>query len=43
MFAGQAAALGRELPAGQLLRILATEALDLLPQKPPQAATRLSR
>ena len=43
MFAGQAAALGREMPAGQLIRILAAEALDLLPQKPPQAATRLSR
>lgn len=43
MFAGQAAALGRELPAGQLIRILAAEALDLLPQKPPQTATRLSR
>jgi nitronate monooxygenase len=43
MFAGQAAALGRELPAGQLIRILAAEALDLLPQKQPQTATRLSR
>jgi nitronate monooxygenase len=43
MFAGQAAALGRELPAGQLIRMLAAEALGLLPQKPPQTATRLSR
>jgi nitronate monooxygenase len=43
LFAGQAAALGRELPAGQLIRTLAAEALDLLPQKPPQTATRLSR
>jgi len=43
MFAGQAAALGHELPAGQLVRKLAVEALDLLPQMPPQAATRLSR
>ena len=43
MFAGQAAALGREMPAGQLIRILAAEALDLLPRKPPQAATLLSR
>ena len=41
MFAGQAAALGRELPAGKLIRILAAEAVDLLPQRPP--ATRLSR
>jgi nitronate monooxygenase len=39
MFAGQAAALGRELPAGQLVRILAAEALGLL----PQTVTRLSR
>jgi nitronate monooxygenase len=39
MFAGQAAALGRELPAGQLIRNLATETTDLL----PQPATRLSR
>ena len=36
MFAGQAAALGRELPAGQLIRTLAAGALDLLPQKPPK-------
>jgi hypothetical protein len=43
MFAGQAAALGREMPAGQLIRILAAEALDLLPRKPPHAATPLSR
>jgi nitronate monooxygenase len=43
MFAGQAAALGRELPAGQLIRILAAETLDLLPKKPPQTGTRLSR
>jgi nitronate monooxygenase len=43
MFAGQAAALGREMPAGQLIRILAAEALDLLRWKPPQAATPLSR
>jgi nitronate monooxygenase len=43
MFAGQAAALGHEMPAGQLIRILAAEALDLLPRKPPQAATLLSR
>jgi nitronate monooxygenase len=42
MFAGQAAALGHELPAGQLVRKLATEALQLLPQTPSQA-TRLSR
>jgi nitronate monooxygenase len=39
MFAGQAAALGRELPAGQLIRNLAAETSDLL----PQPATRLSR
>jgi nitronate monooxygenase len=39
MFAGQAMALGRDLPAGQLIRILADEALGLL----PQGATRLSR
>jgi nitronate monooxygenase len=38
MLAGQAAAFGRELPAGQLIRNLATEALDLL----PRPATRLS-
>ncbi len=38
MFAGQAVALGREMPAGELTRILAAETLDLL-----QAATRLSR
>ena len=31
MFAGQAAVLGHELPAGQLVRKLAVEALDLLP------------
>ena len=37
MFAGQAAALGREMPAGQLIRILAAEALDLLPRKSPKA------
>ena len=43
MFAGQAAALGREMLAGQLIRILAAEALDLLPRRPPQAATPLSR
>jgi len=43
MFAGQAAALGHELPAGQLVRKLAAEALDLLPQRPSQAAPRLSR
>jgi nitronate monooxygenase len=43
MFAGQAAALGHELPAGQLVRKLAVEALDLLPQMPLQAAIRLSR
>jgi nitronate monooxygenase len=43
MFAGQAVALGREMPAGQLIRILAAEALELLPRKLPQAATPLSR
>src|SRR4029079_14313332 len=43
MFAGQAAAVGRELPAAQLTRIWPAEALDLLPQKPLQATTRLSR
>jgi nitronate monooxygenase len=43
MFAGQAAALGHELLAGQLVRKLAAEALDLLPQRPSQAAPRLSR
>ena len=43
MFAGQGATLGHELPAGQLVRKLAAEALDLLPQMPAQAATRLSR
>lgn len=43
MFAGQAAALGREMPAGQLIRLLAAEALDLLPRRPPQAVTPLSR
>ena len=39
MFAGQAVALGRELPAGELTRILAAETLDLLLRKPRQAAT----
>src|SRR5262249_30202534 len=34
MFAGQAAALGHELPGGQLVRKLAAEALHLLPQMP---------
>ena len=43
MFAGQAAALGHELPAGQLVRKLAVEALALLPQMASPAATRLSR
>jgi nitronate monooxygenase len=43
MFAGQAAALGREVPAGQMIRKLAAGALDLLPRKPPHAATPLSR
>ena len=43
MFAGQAAALGHELPAGELVRKLAAEALDLLPQVPSRPATRLSR
>jgi nitronate monooxygenase len=43
MFAGQAVALGRELPAGELTRILAAETLDLLLRKPRQPATRLSR
>jgi nitronate monooxygenase len=43
MFAGQAVVLGRELPAGQLIRELAAETLDLLPQKSSQEGTRLSR
>jgi nitronate monooxygenase len=43
MFAGQAAALGHELPGGQLVRKLAAEALHLLPQMPSRAATPLSR
>ncbi|HEY7229828.1 MAG TPA: nitronate monooxygenase [Pseudolabrys sp.] len=42
MFAGQAAALGRELPAGELIRLLAAETLDLLSGQ-PQTVTRLSR
>jgi len=33
MLAGQAAALGRELPAAELIRTLASETLDLLPRK----------
>src|SRR5512139_2762913 len=44
MFAGQAAALGRELPAGELTRKLGAEALDLLQRMSSQvAAIRLSR
>lgn len=43
MFAGQAVALGRELPAGELTRILAAETLDLLLRKPRQGTTRLSQ
>ena len=44
MFAGQAAPLGRALPAGELTRSLAAEALDRLRRTTPQArGTPLSR
>jgi len=43
MFAGQAAALGRELPAGDLTRKLAAEASELLERMSGQPESRLSR
>lgn len=43
MFAGQAAALGRELPAGELTRKLAAETLELVERTSAKARSRLSR
>jgi nitronate monooxygenase len=42
MFAGQAAALGRQLPAGELTRKLAIETFELLERMSAQTRTRLS-
>jgi nitronate monooxygenase len=43
MFAGQAAALGRELPAGELTRKLAAETLELVERTSAKARSSLSR